>query len=206
MCVCLLICYIKEVIGECNLFLVDVARQYFGDPTFTGPDGRNAYQFISPSTNRPGANVASLSGDSFASSFAYQSRLSGNYSGHVLQWSSPSASIFNLEINEDSTSTRRLLAIRFRDHPPVNYLLPSPGGFYQTVGFSLRNGTVLSAYADCYFLGAIDMVKRVGATGSARLDFFRSVTQSNPALVRTLESISSVLLLLLPIDVFSQFF
>ena len=194
------------LMSECNLFLVNVARQNFGNPTFIGPDGRKAYRFTAPSINNFGAGLLPLCGDSFASSFAYQSRLNGNYSGNVLHWFSPSASILNLEINKDSMSSRRLLAIQFHDYPPVNYLLPNPGGFYQTVGFSLRNGTVLSAYADCYFLGAVNMMKRPSAWNSFAIDFFKSATQSNPAIVRILESISSLLLLLLSIDVFPQVF
>ena len=151
----------------------------------TGPDGQSAYKKTDPKMPNNSIPVSQLTGAQFESTFAYFLSLVPDYTGSVVRWNMTSSTddILNVEINQNSPSSRKVFSVGFNDQAPIGFLLPNSSDSYQRIGFTLRDGTTLSVYADCFFLGSVELTSRATANDPGYLHFFTDATPTNPAIV-----------------------
>ena len=148
----------------------------------TGPDGQPAHVISDPVSPDTTSELDHLTGAQFESSFACLSRFSPGYTGPVVRWESGST-IDNLNVEiMNSASNRQVLSIRFNNQTPIGFLLPNPNS-YRNIGFTLRDATTLSVYAECYFLGSVELTSRATASSSGQLTLFGDATATDPVAV-----------------------
>jgi hypothetical protein len=95
--------------------------------------------------------------NSLNSSISFYTEVESNYSGNVLILTSGDGSnILKVDIIRNSSDIR-LLNVHFFNLRPINFQLPLTHNTFQSFGFSLRNGSLISVYADCHLLYLSDL-------------------------------------------------
>lgn len=148
-----------------------------------GPNGAQAFKLSRSFQSGTTESYWTTLSQQVGTSFVTYVHLDRNYTGNILEWtSSTGGTTLRVDIIKD-VDNNTLLNIEFFNQSSKFQLL-SPSEDFQNLSFTLRNGNLLSVYADCHLLHSIDLSQRVPAgANSQMIQIFQDASLTNMPVV-----------------------